>query len=213
MGSSRKALRADEARRSSSAPLSMARSGAVTYALARAQCSLTVSRGGLRLASPMRPLGTDCGLRVADPDSARVTVMCGFTTRPAATLLATFIPPGEVGALNDVAITRDAVYVTDSFNAQLVKIPLPANGSLPSEDDATLLPVTGDFVQTRVWSNLNGIVAKNGALLVGQSNTGKLFRVDPATGTADEVDLGGAALTSAGRSGIARAPALRGPQR
>ena len=34
-------------------------------------------------------------------------------------------------------------------------------------------------------------------LLVAQSNTGKLFRVDPATGTADEVDLGGAALTSA----------------
>jgi streptogramin lyase len=113
------------------------------------------------------------------------------------TLLGTFIPPGEVGALNDVAITRDAVYVTDSFNAQLVKIALPANGSLPSKDDVTLLPVTGDFVQTPNVVNLNGIVAKNGTLLVGQSNTGKLFRVDPATGTADEVDLGGAALTNA----------------
>ena len=63
-------------------------------------------------------------------------------------LLATFLPPGNVGALNDVAITHDAVYVTDSFNAQLVKIPLPADGSLPSEDAATLLPVTGDFAQT-----------------------------------------------------------------
>ena len=64
-------------------------------------------------------------------------------------LLATFLlPPGDVGALNDVAITHDAVYVTDSFNAQLVVIPLPADGSLPSEDAATLLPVTGDFVQT-----------------------------------------------------------------
>jgi hypothetical protein len=112
-------------------------------------------------------------------------------------LLATFLPPGDVGALNDVAITHDAVYVTDSFNAQLVKIPLPADGSLPSEDAATLLPVTGEFVQAQGVVNLNGIVAKNGTLLVGQSNTGKLFRVDPATGTADEVDLGGAALTSA----------------
>jgi hypothetical protein len=27
------------------------------------------------------------------------------------TLLATFLPPGDVGALNDVAITHDAVYV------------------------------------------------------------------------------------------------------
>jgi hypothetical protein len=110
-------------------------------------------------------------------------------------LLATF-EPGAIGFLNDVAITDDAVYVTDSFNPQLVVIPLPADGSLPSTDSATLRPVTGDLLQTTGVPNLNGIVAKNGTLLVGQSNTGKLFRVDPATGTADEVNLGGAELTS-----------------
>jgi hypothetical protein len=110
-------------------------------------------------------------------------------------LLETYSPPGDVGALNDVAITRDAVYVTDSFHAQLVKIPLPADGSLPPEDAATLLPVTGDFAQT-AGPNLNGIVAKSGVLLVAQSSTGKLFRVDPDTGIADEVDLGGVALPS-----------------
>ena len=104
-------------------------------------------------------------------------------------LLATFLPPGEVGALNDVAITHDAVYVTDSFKAQLVKIPLPSDGSLPSEDAATLLPVTGDFTQTE-GANLNGIVAKSGVLIVAKSNTGQLFRVDPATGIAKEIDLG-----------------------
>ena len=42
--------------------------------------------------------------------------------------------------------------------------------------------------------NLNGIVAKNGVLLVANSTTGKLFRVDPATGVADKLDLGGADL-------------------
>ena len=108
-------------------------------------------------------------------------------------LLRTFnIPaPATPGArfLNDVAVTRDAVYVTDSFNPQLVVIPLPANGSLPGVNAATLLTVTGDFAQT-AGANLNGIVAKNGALIVAQSSTGKLFRVDPATGTADQVDLG-----------------------
>jgi hypothetical protein len=111
-------------------------------------------------------------------------------------LLSTFLPSGDVGFLNDVAITHDAVYVTDSFNAQLVKIPLPADGSLPSEDAATLLPVTGDFAQT-AGPNLNGIVAKSGVLLVAQSSTGKLFRVDPDTGIADEVDLGGEVLPGA----------------
>jgi hypothetical protein len=109
-------------------------------------------------------------------------------------LLATFLPPGDVGFLNDVAITHDAVYVTDSFNAQLVRIPLPADGSLPSADSATLLQVTGDFVQAPDVPNLNGIVAKNGTLLVGDSTTGNLFRVNPDTGIADEVDLGGAVL-------------------
>jgi hypothetical protein len=109
-------------------------------------------------------------------------------------LLATY-EPGAVGFLNDVAITHDAVYVTDSFNAQLVVIPLPADGSLPSEGAATLLPVTGDFVQTPPPDpNLNGIVAKSGVLLVAQTSMGKLFRVDPDTGIADEVDLGGAEL-------------------
>ena len=119
-----------------------------------------------------------------------MSVMCGSTTRQAATCSRPSYPlcrPGR--ALNDVAITRDAVYVTDSFNAQLVVIPLPADGSLPSEDAATLLPVTGDFVQT-AGPNLNGIVAKSGVLLVAQTSTGKLFRVDPDTGIADEVDLG-----------------------
>src|SRR5829696_605947 len=108
-------------------------------------------------------------------------------------LLATFLlPPGDVGALNDVAITHDAVYGTESFKAQLVVIPLPADGSLPSTGSATLLPVSGDdFVQTPGGvANLNGIVAKSGVLIVAQSNSGLLFRVDPATGTAELVDLG-----------------------
>jgi hypothetical protein len=34
------------------------------------------------------------------------------------------------------------------------------------------------------------------ALVVGQSNTGKLFRVDPATGAAKEVDLAGESVPS-----------------
>jgi hypothetical protein len=106
-------------------------------------------------------------------------------------LLATFtFEPGAVGFLNDVAITHDAVYVTDSFNAQLVKIPLPADGSLPSTDSATLLPVTGDGVAQTGGPNLNGIVAKSGVLIVAQSSTGDLFRVDPDTGSAEKIDLG-----------------------
>jgi hypothetical protein len=107
-------------------------------------------------------------------------------------LLATYQVPG-VALMNDVAVTRDAVYVTDSGFPQLVVIPLGRHGSLPPPSAATALQLSGDFVQTP-GLNLNGIIAKDGALLVDQSSTGKLFRVDPATGAADEVDLGGADL-------------------
>ena len=107
-------------------------------------------------------------------------------------LLATYQPPG-VGLLNDVAITGDAVYVTDSGFPQLVVIPLGRKGALPPPSAATILPVSGDMLQTP-GINMNGIVAKGGVLLVAQSSTGKLFGVDPATGVADEVDLGGANL-------------------
>ena len=102
-------------------------------------------------------------------------------------LLATYRPPG-VALLNDVAIASDAVYVTDSFAAQLAVIPRPADGSLPST--ATTLAVTGDLALTEGF-NLNGIVAKDDALIAAQSSTGKLFRIDPATGVSDEVELGG----------------------
>ena len=104
-------------------------------------------------------------------------------------LLATYQPPG-VGLLNDVAVTREAVYVTDSGFPQLVVIPLARHGALPPPSAARILPVSGDFVQTPGF-NLNGIVAEGGVLLLSQSSTGKLFRVDPATGVAAELDLGG----------------------
>ncbi len=108
-------------------------------------------------------------------------------------LLATYQPPGA-GLLNDVAVTRNAVYVTDSGFPRLVVIPLGANGSLPPPSAATFLPVGGDMIQAP-GINLNGIVAKNGVLLVANSTTGKLFRVDPATGVAVKLDLGGADLS------------------
>src|SRR6266508_6699313 len=107
-------------------------------------------------------------------------------------LLATYQPPG-VGLLNDVAVTHDAVYVTDSGFPQLFVIPLARDGALPPPSAATILPVGGDMRQTPGF-NLHGIVAEDGVLLVAQSSTGKLFRVDPATGVADELDLGGVNL-------------------
>jgi hypothetical protein len=105
----------------------------------------------------------------------------------------TFSP---TGFLNDLVVTRDAVYVTDSFLQQLDVIPLGAGGSLPSPSDTQVLPLSGDISFQANQFNANGIVASRGWLIVCQSVTGQLFRVDPSTGHADEIDLGGANATS-----------------
>ncbi len=104
-------------------------------------------------------------------------------------LLKTYTFPTS-GFVNDLAITRQAVYVTDSNNQQLLVIPLPRSGRLPDPSAATLLPLTGDYV-VQPGFNANGIVARNGWLIIVQSNTGQLFRVDPSTGATKLIDTGG----------------------
>jgi hypothetical protein len=98
------------------------------------------------------------------------------------------------GFLNDVVVTEDAVFVTNSNVQELEVIPLPSDGSLPDPEDAFALPITGDLVY-QAGFNANGITAFAGWLIVVQSNTGSLFRVDPETGESSAIDLGGASVT------------------
>ena len=93
--------------------------------------------------------------------------------------------------LNDLVVTADAVYVTDSGQAHLNVIPLGPGGELPDPGDVEMLDLGGDFT-LETGFNLNGIVATRGWLIAVQSNTGELFRIDPATGEATEIRLLGA---------------------
>ncbi|MEO3813243.1 superoxide dismutase [Sphaerisporangium sp. B11E5] len=97
--------------------------------------------------------------------------------------------------VNDVVLTKDAAYFTDSTNPVLYKLAFGRHGALPAA--AVTIPLTGDIVYT-TGINANGIAETpdGEALLVVQSNTGKLFRVDPATGVATAVDLGAELLTN-----------------
>jgi hypothetical protein len=98
------------------------------------------------------------------------------------------------GFLNDLVVTHRAVYVTDSSAGHLDVVPLGPGGSLPAASAATTLPLTG-FPVVAGQFNANGIVAIGRWLIVVNSFTGELFRVDPATGVAREIDLGGASVT------------------
>jgi outer membrane protein assembly factor BamB len=103
--------------------------------------------------------------------------------------------PGSAPFINDVAVTKDAAYFTDSSHDVIYRVPLASDGT-PAQDAQTVR-LTGDF-QLVGGFNLNGIVATpNGkSLLAVQTNTGELFRIDPGTGATDAVELGGATLTN-----------------
>jgi sugar lactone lactonase YvrE len=102
---------------------------------------------------------------------------------------------GGATFVNDVAVTSDAAYFTDSSRAVIYKVPLAGDGAPAAT--AQTITLTGDF-QLGANFNLNGIVASPGgrALLAVQSNTGKLFQIDPGTGGTHLVDLGGATVAN-----------------
>ena len=106
-------------------------------------------------------------------------------------LLAEFqlAPAGAPTFVNDVALTRDAAYFTDSQRPVLYVVDSDLSG-------ARELPLVGFEMQPGF--NLNGIVASpNGeTLLAVQSNAGRLWRIDADTGAAQPVDLGGASLAN-----------------
>ncbi|NAZ80763.1 superoxide dismutase [Kineococcus sp. R8] len=130
-------------------------------------------------------------LWVAGGATGAVTVYDGGTGAE----LGRWVVPGS-GFLNDVEITRDAAYVTDSSVQRLVVVPLGRRGALPAADGARTLPITGDL-QYGPGFNANGIRALgDGALVVTQSSTGDLFRVDPATGASDRLEISGRDLTA-----------------
>lgn len=97
-----------------------------------------------------------------------------------------------LSVINDLAITQDAVYFTDFGQPYIYRLPLTRNGQIPEDSDAaTQIPLTGDFNDgaNLIGVFANGIVATpNGdALIVGNSGSSKIFKVDPTTGHSDEI--------------------------
>ncbi|RYC13734.1 DUF6923 family protein [Nocardioides zhouii] len=96
--------------------------------------------------------------------------------------------------VNDVVLTKGAAWFTDSNRAQLYRVDRSPDGEPATI--ATTVPLTGEWVQGAGLGG-NGIstTPTGHALLVVNSTSGLLYRVEPATGVATEVDLGGASLT------------------
>jgi hypothetical protein len=98
-------------------------------------------------------------------------------------------PPGPDNTfINDVVLTRQVAYFTDSRQPVIYAVQRDLSGVTP-------IPLTG-FPMT-AGNNLNGIAAdRTGRFLLAiQSSTGTLWRIDPDTGSHMPVDLGGLPLT------------------
>lgn len=93
--------------------------------------------------------------------------------------------------VNDLVVKDGTAYVTDSFLPRLYVIPLGSDGSLPAPAAVRTVPLTGDVAYTTSPNafNLNGLAVIDGTLLSAQTNTGRLFAIDPATGVTTAVDL------------------------
>lgn len=98
--------------------------------------------------------------------------------------------------VNDMVLTPNAVWFTDSRQPQLYKVAIGRYGRLA--DRPVTVPLTGDYQHVPDVTNANGIArTPDGcALLIVQSSTGTIFRVNPRTGVTRKVDLGGAVMTN-----------------
>lgn len=127
--------------------------------------------------------GTGGDGRIIDTHTGAVLAHYQFTTA------ASFV--------NDVILSHDAAWFTDSTNPVLYRVPLLPGGRLPAPGQVRTVPLSGDIVYG-AGTNANGItLTPNGrALVIVQSNTGGLFRVDPGSGAARAIDLGGDSLVN-----------------
>ncbi|MEU4163168.1 superoxide dismutase [Actinoplanes sp. NPDC026670] len=103
-------------------------------------------------------------------------------------------PAADGPFINDVIVTGDAAWFTDSRSLTLFKLPFGRHGELPAE--AVAVPLTGD-IALQTGNNANGIstTPDGRGLIIVQSNTGFLFRVS-TSGVTSRIDVGASLLTN-----------------
>jgi len=97
------------------------------------------------------------------------------------------LAPAYSTVINDLAITTDAVFFTDFTQPYLYRLPLTTNGQLPVGATTTPILLSNDVGDGPLTAN--GIIATpNGrTLIIGDSATANIYRVDPTTGYSDRI--------------------------
>jgi sugar lactone lactonase YvrE len=160
--------------------------------------SLVTGRGSVlvRGASGRAAIGVEVDrgrIFVAGGDTGRGFVYDARTGRELASYA--FVADGS-GFVNDVVVTRRAAWFTDSRNAFLYRLPLGAGGRPPAATAFQKVPLRGQIRYVSGF-NVNGIDAtsEGRTLVIVQSNTGRLFTVNP-TGVARSISLRGGTVAN-----------------
>ena len=122
-----------------------------------------------------------------------------FDAQTGAELASYLLTTTNPSFINDVIVTRDAAYFTNSFAAEIYRVPLGPGGSLPSQSDVETIPLGGEWVQipdpastpmaSRPLRTAAGCLS---SIQPAANSIGSIRR--PAARTL--VDLGGASLTN-----------------
>jgi sugar lactone lactonase YvrE len=110
------------------------------------------------------------------------------------------VEPGSAGLVNDVVITHEAAYFTDSLRAVIYALPLGPRGALPDPSEVVAIELSGpaaDDIAAEQF-NLNGIEYAWWArkLIVVNTYRGALYTIDPETGESERIDTGDADLSN-----------------
>jgi sugar lactone lactonase YvrE len=99
----------------------------------------------------------------------------------------------ESSFINDVVITQEAAYFTNSFQRVIYRVPLEDIGPLSSFE---VIQLGGEYQFTPGTFNANGIAATpNGkTLIIVNSTEGALYKVNPTTGFATRIVLSGGSV-------------------
>jgi sugar lactone lactonase YvrE len=115
-----------------------------------------------------------------------------YDARTGATLASYQLAAGAPTFVNDVVVTKDAAWFTESQAAVLYRVPIGPGGELGSPADVQRVPLGGEF-EVGPGFNVNGIDATpdGETLVIVQSNLGRLYTVEADTGVADLIELTG----------------------
>jgi hypothetical protein len=93
------------------------------------------------------------------------------------------------GFINDVTLTRDGAWFTNSARGELYRLQVSREGEL---EDLETVPLLGPAAELPGAFNLNGITSVQGGrvLIVAHSAKQALFTVDPDTGESALIDTG-----------------------